>query len=243
MKDRSTIVLVAVAAVVGFAGGLLGSLVMPQSLPENATFKEVTAEKVSATQLVAVAEDAKLNCTLSAGNLVSPQGVITGQVRANAVFTKSVLATTNPTEANIANQKIMAELAAQPEYGGILNLRNRDGMLQPSQGAVNQGQRVCIEFEKKGGQPAMYIHDMSRGAEGISFLVKPQTQVAANPAAPKAPEAPAGTTPKTGPPTGVTNPPSYPEPRTTTQTAPNLTQPRTATSPTTPPAPGYGAMR
>jgi|GEM_PF-6616066 len=239
MKDRSTIVLVAIAATVGFVGGMLGSLVMPQSMPDVATFKEVKADKVSATELVAVSEDSKLNCSLSAGNLISPQGIITGQVRANAVFTKSVLATTNPTEANIANQQIMAELAAQPEHGGILNLRNRAGLLQPSEGAVDQGHRVCIEFEKKRGLPAMYIHDMGRGAEGISFLVKPQTQVAANPAAPTGPAAPAAPTPKAGSTTGVTNPPNYPEPRTP---VPPVTGPANP-GPPAPTTPGYGPVR
>jgi len=236
------------ALVAGLVGGILGSKLMPASLPSEAQFTKVTVSdsiqladaenkktctitgsELKLTETVqpqpasetASPEDAtadgetpvatteqpqqepteRILCRITNGSLAVTSNVIAAtvqgrvllgeNVRGNLVLGQTLAATANPNAA-LGDQQIYAQLAAVPNRGGILIVRDPKGVHIPKNGQVKTGQEMLFGFTGP-GDPAAYLRDVDSNTRALFQTLVP-TQVAS----------------REGAPTGTQNPPSTP---------------------------------
>ncbi len=181
MSIRAGLALAACCALVGgCAGGLLAALVLCRSAeppPATAERDEITASTVRAGKIVAAeivcrGEDEQVVCRMKDGSVDASRAVTAAQLRAGAVLVQTVLASDRPTSGPLEEQRVLAELAATPETGGVLILRNREGAFVPGGPGVREGCAIYFGYDDQ-GRPLAYVQDVARGAAGRSFLVRP----------------------------------------------------------------------
>ena len=150
-------------------GGLLGAWLFSRGENPNPTFESVTITK----DLVVASGDGKgAGCRLRPdGTLTVTKGLLANQIRAQVISAQSVLASTNPLGASFDNQKILAQMTADPRSGGKIIALNLDATLVPAQGPSARGNVACIRFHPDNGRPEIFTHDLARGETGKSFML------------------------------------------------------------------------
>ena len=150
-------------------GGLLGASIFSTAPETNPTFESVTI-----TEDLVVASGCKegAGCRMRPdGTLTATKGLLTNQIRGQVVSAQSSLASTNPLNASLDDQQILAQMVADPRSGGRLVALNLDAAMVPSQGPPPRGTSACIGFHPGSGRPEIFTQDLARGEAGKSFVL------------------------------------------------------------------------
>ena len=154
--------------------GLIGGMVGQWIIPSGQNQKSVTFETVRVTKdmIVAPSDLPDRGCRLAAdGTITATGGLVANQIRGNLIVGRSLLATLNATQQSLDQQQIAAELTANPESGGGLLLRSREGILCPANGPTAQGFETFVGFDKSSHSPSMYTQNIAQGPPGRAYLV------------------------------------------------------------------------
>jgi hypothetical protein len=181
--------------VCGLIGGILGNYLMQ----EDMTRKSATFETVRVTKELVVAGEGspEKGCRVSSdGAVTATGGLIANQVRGNLIVGRSLLATLNSTQQALEQQQIAAEITANPDRGGELIIRNREGVFCPLQGPSKQGFETFIGFDKNSHIPTIFTQHIGQGPQGRAYVVcmTPKADKPATPNASAAPTAPVAET-------------------------------------------------
>lgn len=162
----------------GLIGGMVGHWIIPGQDQKTATFETV---RVTKDLIVAPDGSADKGCRVSAeGTVTATGGLVANQIRGNLIVGRSLLATLNATQQSFEQQQIAVEMTANADRGGELILRNREGLFCPANGPAAQGFETFVGFDKTNHSPAIYMQNISQGAQGRAFVVcaKPQQRPA-----------------------------------------------------------------
>ena len=190
-------VAISAAAITGLFAGLLGGFIgawlggSSAEIPKDLTVETLNAKSIVTRSLVAETDEEGVECQIGGGSIVASKAIVAARVASNVIAAKSLVASDKPTTESLDKQKIVAELAAMPDCGGVLILRNQEGANTPAAGPVKAGQAIFLGYNK-GGTPMAYTQDIPNGVDGRSFFVRAVPGKAA-PA-----DAQAGTQPPTG---------------------------------------------
>jgi len=170
-------VAVSAAAVTGLFAGLLGGFLAARlggpsmEIPKNLTVESLNAKSIVTRSFVAETDEEGVECQIGGGSIVASKAIVGARLAGNVLAAKSIIASDKPTTARLEEQKIVAELAAMPDCGGVLILRNQEGANTPATGPVKAGQAIFLGYAK-GGTPMAYTQDIPRGLDGRSFFVR-----------------------------------------------------------------------
>lgn len=166
----------------GLIGGMIGQWILPGK-PESTS---VTFESVRVTKdlVVAPANSPDKGCRMAVdGTITATGGLVANQVRGNLIVGRSILATLNATQQSLEQQQIAAEITANPDRGGELIIRNREGLFCPVNGPAVQGYETFIGFDKNNHIPTIFTQNIAQGQQGRAYVVcmapkaaKPQQQ-------------------------------------------------------------------
>ncbi len=154
--------------------GLIGGMIGQWIIPPGQNQKSVTFETVRVTKdlIVTPSDSPEKGCRLGAdGTITATGGLVANQVRGNLIVGHSLLATLNATRQSLDQQQIAAELTANPECGGGLLLRSREGILCPANGPAVQGFETFIGFDKSSHGPAIFTQNIAQGPQGRAYVV------------------------------------------------------------------------
>ena len=160
--------------VFGLGGGLLGGWWFSPSTGgtvhcDQLVAKTVQAEKIVGKDILAETDQEGVACRMINGSLLASKVVAGAHIKGNFVTGRSVIASLNPTDP-VENQKIAVEMAAVPQVGGTMIVRNKAGLNVPGQGPVKAGYAMFFGYSDQ-GTPLIYAHDIARGAKGIRPIV------------------------------------------------------------------------
>ncbi len=193
------------AAVVAFVSALIGGLVgaggaiyagAGGAMPDELSVKSITADRITAKQVVAdevLSQDDTQGvlCRISKGSIQASHTITAGNLKAQSLIGKNVLLVSDPVGTDLKDHHIFIELAANPRTGGVIVIRNKDGVLIPAQGPVEKGHAIVMGFDQR-ALPTMYAHDISKGQEGFAHLIRSVVSTEPQAAATPQPEAAAG---------------------------------------------------
>jgi len=165
-----TIAIACVCSLVcGLAGGAGGAWFFGGSSGGDATFETL---KVTKGILIQSGEAEGQGCKLLAdGTATLTGGLIANQVRGQIFSGQNFLASTNPVNATLGDQQVMAQMTADPKSGGQIIARNRDATLIPAKGMQPQGSMAVIAFNAANGRPEIFTHDLAAGDLGRAFML------------------------------------------------------------------------
>ncbi len=170
------------------AGGVFGGWLFSPGENRNPTFETVTVTK---NLLVAQGPESEAGCRMFPdGTLSVSKGLLASQIRSQILASQTILASTNPLSASFDQQKIMAQMTADPRSGGKFLALNVDATLVPAQGAPAKGSVACIRFHPENGRPEVFTHDLAQGEQGKSFMLAYKQNDPRTAEAPRAAEAP-----------------------------------------------------
>lgn len=170
---------VAIAVLSAIIGGATGAILSHTTLSyadskDKVKFGEIEADKITARLVSAdvfVSEDEKegIKCYISKGEIYASKRIIGAHIKGTYIVGGHVLIASNPVATNLNDHKIYIELAAMPETGGVIVIRNKDGVLVLGKGRVETGNATAIGYDRN-GSPIMYLHDMKMGDAGMKFI-------------------------------------------------------------------------
>ncbi len=164
-----------VSFVFGLLGGTLGAWLFSGN-ESDPTFKTVT---VTDSLIVKTEDSTGAGCKLLPdGTATLTGGLIANQVRGQVFSGQSFLASTNPLSATLGDQKVMAQMTADPNSGGQLIARSREATLVPAQGAPALGNMAVIAFNRQNGKAEIFTQDVAAGDAGRSFMLSMRPRAA-----------------------------------------------------------------
>ncbi len=164
----------------GLLGGVLGAWLVSGS-GGDVTFKTVT---ITDGLLVKADDSEGPGCKLLPdGTATLTGGLIAHQVRGQVFSGQTFFASTNPVNATLGDQQVMAQMTADPNTGGQLIARSREATLVPAKGQVARGNMAVIAFSPQNGKAEIFTQDLTDPKTGRAYMMavsqKPQPQQAA----------------------------------------------------------------
>ncbi len=164
-------IIIAMAVLSGFAGGIIGSLLIPRGLPDEIKCRTIAAENIDAgkitwKELLSRNEKGEILCIMKNGDIMLHRSLVAGNVRTKTmvagqrVISKYVAVAANPGEADWRNCRVEAELIANEQVGGVLIVRSKNGARTLGKDKVTAGNAICLTHDKK-GKPAISSQDLA----------------------------------------------------------------------------------
>lgn len=173
MNTKSMMLVALISAVVG---GVVGGLVVSMARSDVMTLTEITADRIiakhiSADEVVSKGDKEGVLCRMSKGGIQTSNQILAGSITAKRIVGQEVSVASNAVGDNNENRKVLVQLLADPASGGKVIVFNRDSVLVPGKPELNRGYALFMGFDNR-ALPAIFTQDMSKGAAGVSFVLR-----------------------------------------------------------------------